>query len=142
LPTQVPVVTTPTGRIKARRVVPKGKEEGGRFRYGGRIRQANWGRLVIMLVIVLVVALVSGSAYAYIYLPEGTVSVTPLGKTITDMPIEISVITSPTPDNLPTFQPSNLPTFSEAQSVQTGPTITAAWIHSPLTEEGTRPASG
>src|SRR5439155_22206978 len=119
LPTQVPVVTTPTGRIKARRVVPKGKEEGGRFRYGGRIRQANWGRLVIMLVIVLVVALVGGSTYAYIYLPEGTVSVTPLSKTITDLSIEVDVITSPTPDSVPTFQRSNVPTFSGPQSLQT-----------------------
>src|SRR5205085_10919825 len=28
------------------------------------------------------------------------------------------------------------------ESVQTGPTISAAWIHSPLAEEDTRPASG
>lgn len=138
---QAPAALTPTGRIKARRVVPDAKEEeGARFRYGGHIRQAVWGRLLAFLLIALLVLLVGGSAYAYVYLPEGSVSVTPLSRTITDQPVEINVITSSKPGQAGAA--GDAPTELGPQSVQTGPTINASWIHSPLTEEGARPASG
>src|SRR5204862_296343 len=69
---------TPAAPVKARRVVPA--SHNGRFRYGGRVRSTNWGKLLTLIVSLLVVALVGGSAYAYVYLPEGVVSVTPLNQ--------------------------------------------------------------
>src|SRR5439155_10303837 len=90
------VSPTPTGRVKARRVVPA-YENGRRFRYGGRISSAGWSKFLIALAALLVVVLVAGSAYAYVYLPEGTVSVTPLNESLNGIRIEVPVITGASP---------------------------------------------
>ena len=141
LPSMPPVSTTPTGSIKARRVIPQGTYQHGRLRYGGRLRPASWGKFVAFLVAALVVLVVAGSTYAYIYLPEGTVSLTPLNTVITDRPVEIIVVTGVTSgqESKDTSAPH---TQDNSGGSQTAPSITADIIKSPLAEEGTRPASG
>ncbi|MFL5734302.1 MAG: baseplate J/gp47 family protein, partial [Chloroflexia bacterium] len=133
---------TPAAPVKARRVVPA--SHNGRFRYGGRVRSTNWGKLLTLIVSLLVVALVGGSAYAYVYLPEGVVSVTPLNQVREGIPIEVSVLTGPLsqpPGKAPAVPPAGQADTSNPQS-QTAPTINAGAISTTLQEEGTRSASG
>jgi hypothetical protein len=137
---QPAVSSTPAGRIKARRVVPA-YENGRRFRYGGRVKPAGWGKLLTVLASLLVVILVGGSAYAYVYLPEGTVSVTPLNQVRDGINIEVSVMTgtstqpgdkSGTTGQMDTTTPQT----------QTARSLNAGTISATLQEEGTRPAGG
>ena len=130
-----PDATTDSGRLKARRMITEGRayQDGRRVRYGGRIGSSRFNSRIMMVVAVLLVALLlGGSAYAYVYLPQGSVSVTPLSQSITDLPVEVTVLTVPDTRVSP----------SGARDSLSNPTINAAKITSPLSEEATRPASG
>lgn len=129
-----PDPSTTSGRLKARRAIPEGRayQDGRGVRYGVSINPTRWSRAVVAFAVLLLALLAGGSAYAYVYLPQGTVSVTPLSQQISDLPVTVAVLTEP--DTKVTAPPSR-----DAQTVQT---ITAAKISVPLVEEGTRPASG
>jgi hypothetical protein len=116
-------------------------ENGRRFRYGGRVRSASWSRFLTALAALLVVVLVAGSAYAYMYLPEGTVSVTPLNESLNGIQIEISVMTGAS------SQPggkagAGADGQAPTTGVQTARSLNAETMSTTLQEEGARPAGG
>src|SRR5687768_13814989 len=90
------VSPTPSGRIKVRRY----SEGGGAYqgRRGLRVlwmkKAVSWGRVAAIFLVLLAAGLAAGGFYAYTYLPEGTIAVTPLHRTIPALPVEVSVITS------------------------------------------------
>ncbi len=143
LPTNPPEVSpTPSGRIKARQaVVLGGAYQNARgLRYGGLSKPVRWGRLFVIVATVIALSLVAGSAYAYVYLPEGTIYVTPLSKTISALPVEISVITSG--DGSQAGAPTISNPGSGPQGAVSAPSLAATLLHVPIIEEGTRPATG
>src|SRR5207302_11058541 len=107
-------------------------------RYGGRIRPANWGRFFAALASLLVITLTAGSIYAYVYLPEGSVSVTMLPKPTT-VSVEISVSTGAAGQQ---GSAGKALAPSSSKDVQTAPSLNGQPVRVTLTEEGTRPASG
>jgi hypothetical protein len=119
------VSPTPSGRIKARSVmVPDdtGIDE-RKLRYGSDIeKQFKWGRLLAVMLLVVVASLAGGAYYAFTYLPEASISVTPLDDTVT-VPAELTISLTGTTPLLATD-------------------LSAALIRATITEEGTRPASG
>lgn len=138
LPAELPQVATPSGRLKARQALPEGQayRNGRRFRYGVSLRPARLGRFFAVLALLLTLGLAAASTYAYIYLPEGTVSVTPLNTVKTDIPVEITVSTGPSASE------SSAPPAANGEQVQTAPSVAATLLSSALVEEGARPASG
>src|SRR4051794_21177485 len=138
--TQPPVDPTPTGSIKARRVVPQGSTyQNRRLKYGGRARPANFGRFFAIFATVLVLALIGGSAYAYVYLPQGTVSITPLNRVMTGLPVEVTVSTGQPVGSDPA---PSLAQTSGSGNVYTAPSLTGTLVHTALQDEASRPASG
>lgn len=136
------VSPTASGRIKARSVlVPvttKGKDRG--LRHGGGRAKVRWGRIVAALVFLLVASLAGSSAYAYVYLPEGTVAVTPGSKTIDAVPLEIAVL-------VPIGQTGQGGGVAPQGQINgdgrvSTPTLAAVPVVVALREEGTRSSSG
>jgi hypothetical protein len=120
------VSPTPSGRIKARSVmVPDETRINERkLRYGGDIdKKFSWGRLFAILLLLVVGGLVGGSYYAFTYLPEATIAVTPLDKTISGMPVELTILLS---------------TQQRPVSTDLGATL----VKGSITEEGVHPATG
>lgn len=151
LPTQVPNLGTDPlddenaaanaqaqDEVKARLAALESKayKSGRGWRYSGGIRQGRIGRVVLAVMLVLLLIGGAASGYAYMYLPEGTVSVFPKSKTIADMPLYIAVATGRTnPLGTTQVEPATMPDVS-AQS------LTAGTIESLLVEEQTAPATG
>jgi hypothetical protein len=129
---------TPSGRIKARRVLLSGQpyQNGRGWRYGGFARRAHWGRVLAVVAVLLLVSLAAGSTYAYVYLPEGTVAVTPLNKAVTGLTVGITVVTSPSDDT------GNSSTSSGPPDALSAPSLKGTLIQAPLSEEGTHSATG
>jgi hypothetical protein len=132
---------TEDGDAKARRAILDASafRNGRRWRYNSGGRSMRWGRALVIVALLLVVSLVAGSAYAYVYLPEGTISVTPLGKTY-DLPVNVVV-------KMALAQTGNQPSSTPADSPAGGTVINAAPINgiqltAPLSAEDTAPATG
>ncbi|HKP52843.1 MAG TPA: hypothetical protein VJ183_09340 [Chloroflexia bacterium] len=143
------VSPTPSGRIKARSVmVPDDTRiDERKLRYGSDIeKQFKWGRLLAVMLLVVVASLVGGAYYAFTYLPEASISVTPLDDTVTvsaELTISLTDTTgqrlSPVGEKL---NPSASLISSSAQQSAVGIDLIATLIKATITEEGTRPASG
>lgn len=116
----------------------KAYSSGRGWRYGGSLRRGGLARVLVSLAIVLALLLGAASGYAYVYLPEGKVLVTPKSKNITGLPVQISVTTG-TPNPLKSVPE---PQANQVTPVATAQSITATLIEEPLVEEGTAPATG
>lgn len=140
-PDKVDDPKTEDGDAKARRAVINSKayRNGLRWRYNTAGRNMRWGRILAAIAVLLVVALVAGSAYAYVYLPEGTIQVKPLQKSI-GLPVEVTVLTGPSSGSGQPTTPTN--SQGDAPSSLNGGTITGIALEAPLSEEGTAPATG
>lgn len=148
-----PVSPTPSGRIKARSALAPDETRivEPRLRYGGDIEKSfKWGRFFAIIFVILA-GVVAGSAfYAFNYLPEATISIAPLDANPNDIGVELSVVIGGTTGGNPFITgnspQSSLVAFNLApggtQRSALNTTITATLITAPLSEEGTRPASG
>lgn len=90
------VSSTQSGRIKARRVddqaaayVKLDEKDGVRT-----WRRSSVRRVVAVVLTMLLLAAGGAGAYIYIYLPEGTVQVTPLNKDLDPVQIQVPVLTT------------------------------------------------
>jgi hypothetical protein len=136
----LPMSTTPSGRIKARRVVPaKGAYRGSRR---GRAKPIKWGRIVAVLVTLLALSLSAAGVYAYTYLPEGQVDVVPLNQSITALPIEIPVLTASSSGDGGKVGVASPPQQAPAPQPVSAHSVAAQPLKTQIVEEGTRPASG
>ncbi|HUP28295.1 MAG TPA: hypothetical protein VM409_07660, partial [Chloroflexia bacterium] len=134
------VSSTPSGRIKARRYMGSGSAYGGR--QGLQVlwmkKPVPWSRAISIFTLVVLLALGSGAAYAYNYLPEGTISVTPLNQAYNSLPVEVSVITSPQ-----SGRSTGLASAARQNSDKlSAPSLQAVMLKAPLAEEGDRAATG
>ncbi len=137
------VSSTPSGRIKARRYTGSGRAyRGGRgLRVLWMKEAVSWGRVAAIFLVLLVIGLASSGAYVYVYLPEGTIAVTPLNKTIPSLPVEVSVITAQPGQGGPGGTGmASVP--QQGTGAQSAPSLSAAMLKADLVEEGTRQASG
>jgi hypothetical protein len=158
LPTQLPeLVAVPapdTGdpavpaeaqeEAKARLAVldSKAYRSGRGWRYGGSLRQGRVGRVLVSLIVVLTLLLVAASGYAYVYLPEGVVSVIPQSKTINGLPVHITVATGRTnPIGAPEGPPSS-EQLEPGQIIVSAQSLVALTVTQTLVEESTAPATG
>lgn len=101
LPTQIPdLASSQSGGLalqadeaKARIAVidSKAYSNGRRWRYSGGIRPMRLGRIFAVLGFILLVGAIAAGVYAYIYLPEGSVSVIPQSKTWDALPVRVVV---------------------------------------------------
>ena len=100
----------------------------------------RWGRVLATLAVLLVVALIAGSAYAYVYLPEGTISVRPLGKSY-PLKVQIPVLIATSQGG---GQQAIVPAGDTGSSttVINGTPITGIPLSAPLSEEGSAAATG
>jgi hypothetical protein len=145
------VSTTPSGRIKARRMAV-GAERAfnapgmrvaeapstGVARPGLRVNfKIRWGRVLAVLAVVLVLALGGGAAYAYVYLPQATVEVRPLDQTIGPLEVQVPVLAA----DVGTGTGASAEAADPSKTVS-APSVSATLITTQVTEEGTRPASG
>ena len=156
------VSPTPSGRIKARSVmVPDNTRiDERKLRYGGDIeKQFKWGRLFAVALLIVVASLAGGAYYAFTYLPEAAITITPLDDTVI-VPTELTISFTGTSGLRPAPLGDNLsPAASLISShaslsigtkqmpglrplLATGPELNATLIKATITEEGTRPASG
>jgi hypothetical protein len=140
-PSKVDDPKTEDGDAKARRAVidSKAYRNGLRWRYNTVGRNMRWGRILAAISVLLVVALIAGSAYAYVYLPEGTISVKPLQKSI-GLPVEVTVFTGPSSSVRQSGTPAN--NQGDSPPSLSGGSITGITLEAPLSEEGTAPATG
>lgn len=135
---------TASGRIKARRAVPEAHayRNARGLKYGiGFSRSRSWGRILAVVALLVVLSLVGGSAYALVYLPEGTVSVTPRNMAITAQPVEITVVTGPTSGQSGGVGLASAAGQTGGGNKLSAPTLTSTLVHAPVTEEGTRAAT-
>lgn len=91
------VSTTESGRIKARRT---DEEAAAYVKLEGqatvrKIRRFTALRVVTGVLVLLLLALVGAGTYAWIYLPEGSVEITPLKKDLVGLQIEVPVLITP-----------------------------------------------
>ncbi|MEO8287892.1 MAG: hypothetical protein ABI670_15795 [Chloroflexota bacterium] len=134
---------TEDGDAKARRAAidAKAYKNHRGWRYNGGVRTMRWSRIFAALAVLLVAALIAGSAYAYVYLPQGTIVVRPLDMPIQGLPVEVVVVTEPGSGN--GQQPDGSANGTrEGAAPLSGPTITAIAIESALSEQATAPATG
>jgi hypothetical protein len=157
LPTQIPdlaadpsiegggmIVQPEVNEEKARLAVldSKAYKSGRGWRYGGSLRQGRVGRVLVSLAIVAVLVLAAASGYAYVYLPEGIVTVVPQSKTIQGLPVQIAVATGrANPIDAPggVIAPEQL---EPGQQVVSAMSMLAVTVTQTIVEEGTAPATG
>lgn len=152
LPLMPPGDTTDSGSLqapleeaKARRAIIEGRayRNGRRWRYNGQVKSVRWGRVFVALAVLLLLSLVAASTYAYVYLPEGTVYVTPSSKDITALNVTIA-ITFPSAQG----QGASGALTSQANSQSNTPSLSAPPIAATLIEaqlsadSGPRPSTG
>jgi hypothetical protein len=133
---------TEDGDAKARRSIIDGKafRNRQRWRYNSAGRSLRWGRVLVIAAVLLVVSLIAGSAYAYVYLPEGTISVTPLGKSY-DLTVNVAVQTAQSQKgDQQTGAPGN-GKVSGGTNLN-GTPINGIQLTAPLSVEDTAPATG
>ncbi len=140
-PAKVNDPRTEDGDAKARRAVIEANafKNGRRWRYNRAARTMRLGRVFVIVAVLLVVSLIAGSAYAYVYLPEGTISVTPLGKTY-NLSVDVTVLTAP-------VQPGGQPgtpggSTTNGSGTLTGAPVNGIELSAPLSVEDTAPATG
>lgn len=135
-----PDVVTPSGRIKVRQAQLSGQayHNARGLRYGGLARPMRWSKVFGVAALLLVLSLVAGSAYAYIYLPEATVAVTPGAMPVDALNVQIPVLTS-AGSQPQTISPA---TGSQDSALEVAPPITASLVTAILSREGTYPATG
>lgn len=136
------VSTTPSGRIKARRVddqaaayVKLDERDGVRTWRRSTVRRVVAGVLVLLLL-----AAVGAGAYAYVYLPEGTVQVTPLYKELSPLQIQIPVLTTANPSG--DGAQSGVAGTNLAQNSVSTRSLAASPLTATITEEDAAPATG
>jgi hypothetical protein len=124
------------GPPRARRAVVEGQAyaQPRGMTYNGQITSATWRRVFAVLGVLLVLAMAAGSAYAYVYLPEGTVSVTPSSRNYTALPVEVAVTTGDAAQAAPESQGDGLTLHAKP--------IPGVPLQAPLSEQAVRPASG
>ena len=139
------VSPTPSGRIKARSMMVPDETRivDRKLRYGGDLEKSfPWGKLVAVVLLLIVAAGVGGAFYAFTYLPEGTVAVTPLETPIT-VPVGLTVNINPTGDSGDASLAShNLSLPLSPVSPTLGADLTATLVKASILEEGTAPATG
>lgn len=148
LPTQIPDLSQPaqpgdidlspqTEEAKARIAVMDGKayRNGRRWRYSGGLRPVRLGHIFAALGLALAIALIGVSGYAYVYLPEGIVSVIPQSKTWTALPVRV-VVTGAQAAGL------NLPGPQPQQNQVSAASIIAGTINQPLSASSTISSTG
>ncbi|HEX8231074.1 MAG TPA: hypothetical protein VF826_17435 [Chloroflexia bacterium] len=91
------VSTTESGRIKARRT---DEEAAAYVKLEGqatvrKIRRFTALRVVTGVLVLMLLALVGAGSYAWVYLPEGSVEITPLKKDLVGLQIEVPVLITP-----------------------------------------------
>ncbi|MDQ6694216.1 MAG: hypothetical protein M3014_07315 [Chloroflexota bacterium] len=136
------VSPTPSGRIKARRVVAEEERTAVEVRKKpGLFRPRN---VFATLMVMLLLALAGGGFYAYTYLPEGTINVTPLNKPISALPVQVMVLTTQQGQQ-GAGKAGGVAVPPNQQQDQTNAgalTLTASAIQAPISEEGTHQATG
>ncbi len=142
------VSPTPSGRIKARSVmVPDDTRiDERKLRYGSDIeKQFKWGRLLAVMLLVIVASLAGGAYYAFTYLPEASISVTPLDDTVA-VPVELTILLTGTTGRHISPVGGNLDPGASLIAHSSSPLLatdlSASLIKATITEEATRPASG
>jgi hypothetical protein len=126
----------PEGPPRARRAVVEGQayaQQRG-IKYNGQITGAAWRRVLAVVSVLVVLLMAAGSAYAYVYLPEGTVSVTPSSRNYTALPVEIAVTTGDAARAAPQSEGDGLTLHAQP--------IPGVPLEAPLSEQAVRPASG
>ena len=141
-PAKVNDPKTEDGDAKARKAILDASafRNGRRWRYNSAGRTIRWGRALVIVAVLLVVSLIAGSAYAYVYLPEATISVTPLGKSY-DLPVNVVVKTAPAQTG---GQQPGAPANSQANSATglNAGAINGILLAAPLSAEDTVTATG
>jgi hypothetical protein len=121
---------------KARRAVVEGQAyaQPRGMKYNGQFKGAAWRRVFAVVSVLLVLLVAAGSAYAYVYLPEGTVSVTPSSRNYTALPVEVAVTTGDSGQAAPSSESDGLTLHAKP--------IPGVPLEAPLSEQAVRPASG
>lgn len=138
----LPMSTTQSGRIKARRVVPAQGAYRGSKKAKVKAKPVRWGRIVVVFLTLLALSLGAGGVYAYTYLPEGRVDVVPLNHSITSLPVEIPVLTASSSGDAGKVGVANPPQQAPAPQPVSAHSVAAQPIKTQIVEEGTRPATG
>ncbi len=140
------VSPTPSGRIKARSIMVPDETRivDSKLRYGGDLEKTfHWSRLLAVLLLFIVAAVAGGLYYAFNYLPEGTVAVTPLQTPIT---VPIALTLSPGnlsgDDHTASLVSHTLPIPLSPQSSTVSTDLPATLIKATITEEGSHLATG
>lgn len=139
----VPLVsTTGSGRIKARRSDEEAAayvklDEQATVR---KIRRFSARRVITGVLVLLLLALVGAGTYAWVYLPEGTVEITPLRKDLTGLQIEVPVLIVPSA----TGRAGLAAPLGQADtgSVISTYSLTATQLTATIVEQNTAPATG
>lgn|GEM_PF-6663797 len=138
----LPMSTTQSGRIKARRVVPAQGAYRGSKKAKIKAKPVRWGRIVAVFLTLLALALGAGGVYAYTYLPEGRVDVVPLNQSITALLVEIPVLTASSSGDTGKVGVASPPQQAPAPQPVSAHSVSAQPIKTQIVEEGTRPATG
>ncbi|MEA2574006.1 MAG: hypothetical protein QOH93_1304 [Chloroflexia bacterium] len=136
------VSTTESGRIKARRT---DEEAAAYLKLDGqetvrKIRRFTVRRVVTGVLVLLLLALVGAGTYAWIYLPEGSVEITPLKKDLVGLQIEVPVLITPGAagqDGLATPLDQ-----SSTGGVISTYSLTSTQLSATIVEQNTAPATG
>lgn len=136
------VSTTESGRIKARRSDEEAAayvklDEQATVR---KIRRFTLRRVITGVLAMLLLALVGAGAYAWVYLPEGTVEITPLKKDLAGLRIEVPVLIAPGSAG----QAGLATPLDQAGTggVISTYSLTATQLSAPIVEQNTAPATG
>lgn len=136
------VSTTESGRIKARRT----EEEAAAYvkldeqETVRKIRRFSARKVLAGLVTLLLLAAIAGGVYAWIYLPEGSVELTPIRGYPIEVQLEVPVLIAPGAagqSGLP--QP---PQQAGADNIISTYSLKATQLSASIVEEGTVPATG
>jgi hypothetical protein len=136
------LISTESGRIKARR---SDEEAAAYVKLDGqatvrKIRRFTLRRVVTGVLVLLLLALASAGTYAWVYLPEGTVEITPLRKELVGLQIEVPVLVAPgAAGQAGLVTPLDQ---SGTGSVISTYSLTATQLSSTIVEQNSAPATG
>lgn len=135
------VSTTKSGRIKARRTDEEAAayvklDEQATVR---KIRRFTARRVITGVLALLLLALVGAGAYAWVYLPEGSVEITPLRKDLVGLQIEVPVLITPGAAGRAGLA---TPLGQSSTGVISTYSLTSTQLSATIVEQNTAPATG
>ncbi|MDQ3929865.1 MAG: hypothetical protein M3328_12070, partial [Chloroflexota bacterium] len=135
------VSTTESGRIKARRT---DEEAAAYVKLEGqetvrKIRRFTVRRVVTGVLVLMLLALIGAGTYAWIYLPEGSVEITPLKKDLVGLQIEVPVLITPGAAGQAGLA---TPLDQSSTGVISTYSLTSTQRSASIVEEATAPATG